>query len=63
MKHRLIGHQVISIGTATEAPVHPREIFQTALRRGAVRVIVAHNHPSGSLEPIRKLESRAPQCI
>nr|MBW4465534.1 DNA repair protein RadC [Pegethrix bostrychoides GSE-TBD4-15B] len=51
VKHRLISHQVISIGTATEALVHPREIFQAALRRGAVRVIVAHNHPSGSLEP------------
>jgi len=51
VKHRLLGTQVISMGTATETLAHPREIFQTILRRGATRAIVAHNHPSGSLEP------------
>ncbi len=51
VKHRLLGTQVVSIGTATETLAHPREIFQIILRRGATRAIVAHNHPSGSLEP------------
>lgn len=51
VKNRLIGHQVISLGTATETLAHPRDIFREVLRRGAVRVIVAHNHPSGVLEP------------
>ena len=50
-KHRLIGHQVVSLGTATEALAHPREIFQSVLRSGAVKLIMAHNHPSGDLEP------------
>jgi DNA repair protein RadC len=31
--------------------VHPREVFQPALEYGAGAVIIAHNHPSGSLEP------------
>lgn len=31
--------------------VHPREVFQPALERGAVAVIIAHNHPSGDVEP------------
>ncbi len=41
----------MSIGTATETLAHPREIFREVIKRGATRIIVAHNHPSGSLEP------------
>jgi DNA repair protein RadC len=51
VKHRLIGTQVITIGTATETLAHPRDIFREVLRQGATRLIVAHNHPSGNLEP------------
>lgn len=51
VKHRLLGTQVISIGTATETLAHPREIFREVLRQGATRAIVAHNHPSGNVEP------------
>jgi DNA repair protein RadC len=51
VKHRLIGTQVITIGTATETLAHPRDIFREVIRQGATRVIVAHNHPSGSVEP------------
>lgn len=51
VKHRILGSKVISIGTATETLAHPRDIFREVIKRGATRVIVAHNHPSGSLEP------------
>lgn len=51
IKHRLVGTQVITIGTATETLAHPRDIFREVIRQGAVRVIVAHNHPSGNVEP------------
>jgi len=51
VKHRLLGSQIISIGTATETLAHPRDIFREVIRQGAIRVIVAHNHPSGSMEP------------
>ncbi|KJH69442.1 RadC family protein [Aliterella atlantica] len=51
VKNRLIGTQVITIGTATETLAPPREIFREVLRQGATRVVVAHNHPSGSVEP------------
>jgi DNA repair protein RadC len=50
IKHRLIGTQVITIGSATETIAHPRDIFREVIRQGATRAIVAHNHPSGSLE-------------
>jgi DNA repair protein RadC len=42
---------VITIGTATETLASPREIFREIIRQGATRVIVAHNHPSGNVEP------------
>jgi len=51
IKHRLLGTKVLTIGTATETLAHPREIFREVLKQGATRAIVAHNHPSGSLEP------------
>lgn len=51
VKHRLLGTQVISIGTATETLAHPRDIFREIIRQGATRTIVAHNHPSGQLDP------------
>ena len=51
VKHRLMGTKVISLGTATETLAHPREIFREVIKQGATRLIVAHNHPSGSLEP------------
>jgi DNA repair protein RadC len=51
VKNRLLGTQVITIGTATETLAPPREIFREVIRQGATRLIVAHNHPSGSVEP------------
>ncbi|WP_017318966.1 RadC family protein [Mastigocladopsis repens] len=51
VKNRLLGTQVITIGTATETLAPPREIFREVIRQGATRVIVAHNHPSGNVEP------------
>lgn len=51
VKNRLIGTQIVTIGTATETLVHPREIFRESIRQGACKLIVAHNHPSGNLEP------------
>ena len=54
VKHRIISSKIISVGTATETIAHPRDIFREVIKRGATKVIVAHNHPSGSLEPSRE---------
>ncbi|TVQ46297.1 MAG: JAB domain-containing protein [Gloeocapsa sp. DLM2.Bin57] len=51
VKNALISTRVISIGTATETLAHPREIFREAIRQGATKLIIAHNHPSGNTEP------------
>jgi DNA repair protein RadC len=50
-KNQLLGTKVITIGTATETLAHPRDIFREVLRQGATRVIIAHNHPTGCVEP------------
>lgn len=50
-RHRPLRVQLVSQGTLTEAPVHPREAFAPALRQGAAAVIFAHNHPSGDPSP------------
>lgn len=50
-QNSLIRINDISIGTLNETLVHPREVFEPAVRLLAARIIVAHNHPSGDLEP------------
>jgi len=50
-RHEIIRDEVISVGSLTANIVHPREVFQPAVAYGAVALIIAHNHPSGSLEP------------
>ena len=51
VKNCLLATKVITIGTATETLVHPREIFRETVRQGATKLIIAHNHPSGNLDP------------
>lgn len=50
-RYQVVHDEVISIGSLTANIVHPREVFQPALERGAVAVILAHNHPSGRRKP------------
>ena len=47
---RLIQTHTISIGTLTASLVHPREVFAPAMEDRAASIIIAHNHPSGSLD-------------
>lgn len=49
--NEVINVRVISIGLIDCSPVHPREVFADAISDRASGIIVAHNHPSGSLEP------------
>jgi DNA repair protein RadC len=49
--NRLISNTVVFQGTLNQSLVHPREIFAKAIEDRAAKIIVAHNHPSGSLEP------------
>ncbi len=50
-RHRLIEYVELFQGTIDGAEVHPREVVKRALRCNAAAVILAHNHPSGTVEP------------
>ncbi|HIT45190.1 MAG TPA: DNA repair protein RadC [Candidatus Aphodovivens excrementavium] len=49
--NRLIDNTVVFVGTLDQSIVHPREIFAKALEDRAAFIVLAHNHPSGSLDP------------
>jgi DNA repair protein RadC len=48
--HNVIKKHMVTKGLANRSQVHPRETFRVAVQDGAVSIIVAHNHPSGSLD-------------
>ncbi|MDL1930217.1 RadC family protein [Ligilactobacillus salivarius] len=50
-KNQVLSEKVIFKGTLNSATVHPREIFKHALNFSCARILVAHNHPSGNVEP------------
>ncbi len=50
---RLIAFEVMAIGTGTQTTVYPREVAMAALQHDAAAVVLAHNHPSGSVQPSR----------
>ncbi len=47
----VLGNRIITIGLLNHSLVHPREVYADAIVDRAASIIVAHNHPSGSLEP------------
>lgn len=65
-RHRLIDYAELFRGTVDGASVHPREVVKEALARGAVAIILAHNHPSGVAEPSaadRQITDRLRQAL
>lgn len=53
--HRVLSEPVlVSLGTASTATVRPFDVLSVAFKVDAASVIVAHNHPSGRLEPSKE---------
>ena len=50
-QHRLISGETLFTGTLSEAAIYPREVLKRVLALDAAAVILAHNHPSGLVEP------------
>ncbi|MDA3836446.1 MAG: DNA repair protein RadC [Nanoarchaeota archaeon] len=50
-KNKIIKTEEISVGILDASIVHPREIFKSAIRASAARIILVHNHPSGDPTP------------
>lgn len=64
-KNKVISREIVHIGTLNQCVVHPREIFKGAILRGANCIIIAHNHPSGDLEPSKediKITNKLKEC-
>lgn len=53
-KHRVIREERISMGSLSASIVHPREVFQPAIRESACAIVAVHNHPSGDPTPSRE---------
>lgn len=53
-KFQVTGYQIVSRGTLSASLVHPREVFKAALIANSYAIIVAHNHPGGSLDPSKE---------
>ena len=53
-KNEVLGAPLVSVGTLSQALVHPREVFKPAVRASAASVVLAHNHPSGNAEASRE---------
>lgn len=50
-RNQVIRKETISIGSLNASIVHPREVFQPAIRESAASIVLAHNHPSGDTRP------------
>jgi DNA repair protein RadC len=53
-KNEVINWEVISIGSLNASIVHPREVFNRAIKRNAASLIAVHNHPSGHIDPSKE---------
>jgi DNA repair protein RadC len=49
--NQIINRHCITVGLANQSHIHPRETFFPAIQDRAVSILIAHNHPSGNLEP------------
>jgi DNA repair protein RadC len=43
--------ELCSVGTMNASLVHPREVFRRAITEAGASIMIAHNHPSGDVEP------------
>lgn len=50
-KHAVIMTEHLFTGTLTASAVYPREVVKKALEHHAAAIVLAHNHPSGSVQP------------
>ena len=48
-KRRILHFEILESGTVSRSSVHPRKVVECAIRHNASSVILAHNHPAGTL--------------
>jgi len=50
-RNNLITNEIVAVGTLDRINIHPREIFKRAILQSSASIILAHNHPSGDVNP------------
>ncbi|WP_442896591.1 RadC family protein [Enterococcus sp. 5H] len=50
-KNEVIKQETVFKGSLNQSVAHPREVFRSAVKYSAARLILAHNHPSGNPTP------------
>jgi len=53
-RNQLIEIEALQTGTVNKSAIYPRKIVERALYHHAVGVIIAHNHPAGTLTPSKE---------
>lgn len=53
-KNKIIGEELISVGTLNTSLMHPREVFNPAIKASANSLVLVHNHPSGDVKPSKE---------
>jgi DNA repair protein RadC len=56
-QNRLVAMEELFRGTLTQTSVYPREVVRRALQLESAAVVLAHNHPSGTVQPSRADEA------
>ncbi len=47
----IVNIELVSLGSVNATTVKPMNVFRVAVLKGAVKVILCHNHPSGEIKP------------
>ncbi len=53
-KNRVTHIETVFKGSLNASVIHPREIYRVAIKHAACGIIVAHNHPSGDVQPSKE---------
>lgn len=64
-KNVVISVETVSVGSLNSSIVHPREVFNVAIRKSAASIIICHNHPSGDTTPSKEdlnITKRLKEC-
>jgi DNA repair protein RadC len=49
--NRILYIELISLGTTTSTQVDPMQVYRVAILKGAIKIVLVHNHPSGEVRP------------
>ena len=55
-RNRVIGYELVGVGTVSSVETSAADVFRSAILLGASSVIMAHNHPSGDCSPSKEDE-------